>query len=161
MRYRLSPRLALPCVLLACSPNPPRAEGTGQPAPKASSSGSGEVLAAPDTAKPAIPSLSYPDDPDFVVASTTAPGVVYYRRLMGVGFFASTRGTTVRRLLSKYQANIAGGMPYSGIYILKFPDPGPTIDELIARRKQLEAEPGVKYVLLLTSQDAPPALDAP
>jgi hypothetical protein len=160
MKYRLSPWLALPSVLLACSPNQPRTEGTGQPAPNAISSGSGDVLAAIDTSKPAIPSLSYPDDADFVVASTTAPGVMYYRRLMGVGFFDFTSGATVRGLLSKYQANIAGGMPYTGIYILKFPDPGPTIDSLIARREQLEAEPGVKYVLLLTSQDGPPGLDA-
>lgn len=114
---------------------------------------------ASDTTKPPIPALSYPDDPDFVVASPTTPGIIYYRRLMGVAFWDTTSGVTVRRLLSKYQASIAGGMPFTGTYILKFPDPGSGITALTARREQLKGEPGVKYVLLLTSRDAPPALD--
>jgi hypothetical protein len=113
-----------------------------------------------DTTRTEIPSLSYPDDPDFVVSSSTTAGIIYYRRLMGVSFADSTAGVVIRQLLAKYGGTIAGGMPFTNMYILKFSDPGPTIEMLVARREQVEAEPGVEYVLLLTSQDAGPVLDA-
>jgi len=112
-----------------------------------------------DTTRPAIPSYGYPTDSAYVTPMDL-DSAVYYRRLLSVSFLPTATGTTVNQFLAKYSAVIVGGRPDASAYVIQIPDPGASLDSLSAARERMQAEPGVKYVILLRYRSGPHAVNA-
>ena len=112
-----------------------------------------------DTTKPAIPSYGYPVDSAYVTPMDL-DSAVYYRRLLSVSFLSTATGTTINQFLTKYSAVIVGGRPAASAYVIQIPDPGASLDSLSAVRERMQAEPDVKYVILLRYRSGPHAVNA-
>ncbi|MGH7658507.1 MAG: S8 family serine peptidase [Gemmatimonadales bacterium] len=111
--------------------------------------------------KPPVPGeAKWPDDSMHTVMNPTDTVWVYYRTIFEVRFDDSTSGQTINAFIAKYNAQIVGGIRGQRTYIMQFPDPGPTWDDLISRTESLQSEPGVLAVAPLTRRTAPPIFHA-
>jgi hypothetical protein len=119
--------------------------------------GSLSVVPAPqDTSRPAVPPTpNLPDDSTFTVPSPWGQGVRFHRNILVVAFHDSTSGTTVRRVLRKYGANIIGGSEVRDepAYYVQVPDPGTTYAAIDSVASLIEAEPGINWVRIPTWRD--------
>jgi hypothetical protein len=117
------------------------------------------VVAVQDTSRPPVPpSLTFPDDSTRVVADPSDSVRVLYRTMAAVVFDSAASGTTIRSFLSRYQASIVGGMPYSGGYVIQFPDPGTSWEAVQAKLAEMRSEPGVRHLLPVSRRDYSPRL---
>src|SRR6266496_569488 len=105
------------------------------------------VRAPQDTTRPPVPTLpNLPSDSTFTVELPGVPRAseLFYRNIVGVIFDDTTKGTTVRKVFTRYRATVIGGVPGDAEYLIRIPDPGPTfaaLDSLVAR---LNRESGVR-----------------
>jgi hypothetical protein len=90
-----------------------------------------------------------PSDSTFTVEIPSYPRaqLLYYRNIVGVVFNRSASGVTIRNLLARYQASVIGGVAGAAgsEYIVRVPDPGPTLQALESLLARLEREPAVRY----------------
>lgn len=104
-----------------------------------------------DTSRPSIPrSRLLPDDSTRTVPSPSGTAERYYRDIVGVMFFDTTSGKTIRTILSKYHASVVAGgpaLPYP-VYYLQVPDPGGTYTAIAAVAEAMRREPGVSATIL-------------
>src|SRR5512146_1490796 len=95
---------------------------------------SGTAATQADTTRPPMPTeLNLPQDSVLTVAPSGDPDVRDYRNVVGIAFVENASGPAVRAVLRKYHAVIIGGDPYEGPwggYIVRIPDPGPSMDAL-------------------------------
>jgi hypothetical protein len=133
-------RIALVLGLVGCASTP----GLGQ---------GGRVSSGPktvvDTTRPPVPSkVDLPADSTFTVQGRGYPRsqLLYYRNIVRVGFDDTTSGATIRRLFTRYQATVIGGIPGPADpeYVLQVPDPGTTLEALESLVARLATEPGVR-----------------
>ena len=97
-----------------------------------------------DTSRPPIPEgLNMPSGPLLTVSPPDDSLTIYFRNVAVVRFDDTTSGTTIRRLLTRYQATIIGGWPRFKEYVLQIPDPGPSFAALDSVVTALRNEPGV------------------
>lgn len=112
----------------------------------------------PDTARPAIPNVWLRPEPYTVtVPSPDDSSTIYFRDHFGVSFRPEVSGATVRNLLMTWNAEIVGGIPYTGtagMYVIRVPDPGPTWTQVRALVNQLQAHLEVEAVLSLNYRHA-------
>ena len=113
-----------------------------------------------DTGRPAIPAYGFPDDSDFLAINPVDTVLIFYRRLAVVYLDDSLPGSQVRAFLRKFAAEIVGGAPYGGGYVIQFPDPGPGWEAYDGTIEKMRAEPGVRSVLKVTRRDFPPRFDS-
>jgi hypothetical protein len=111
-----------------------------------------------DTTRPAVPAYGWPADSGYL-SPVTVDSIVYYRRMMSITFQSTTTGMVINHFLQKYSATIVGGRPEAGAYIVQVPDPGASLDTLIALAAQMRAEPGVEFVILITFRSGPPVVN--
>ena len=118
---------------------------------------SGTPVTQADTTRPPIPTaLNLPQDSVLTVAPPGAPDVLYYRNIVGIAFVENASGRAVRAVLRKYHAVIIGGDPYAGPwggYIVRIPDPGPSMDALGLLLSRIEAEAPVAEASWVTYRD--------
>lgn len=118
---------------------------------------SGTSVTQADTTRPPIPTaLNLPQDSVLMVAPPGAPDVLYYRNIVGIAFVENASGRAVRAVLRKYHAVIIGGDPYAGPwggYIVRIPDPGPSMDALGLLLSRIEAEAAVAEASWVTYRD--------
>jgi hypothetical protein len=125
-------------VLLCDCGSQPRFQGAPPTAAKA------------DTGRPPIPTVeNLPGDSTYTAESPDYPraGLLYYRNVISIAFFDTTSGTTIRRILQQYSANIIGGVAGPAVdpeYIVQIPDPGPTLQAVDAVVASIGAQPGVR-----------------
>lgn len=101
-----------------------------------------------DTSPPPIPDgFIAPDSGQALLAAP--PGtdsVLVLRNFIHIGFFDSTSGAEINSVLTRYQAQVAGGIPLLRDYIVQVPDPGPTYAGLDSLMAVIRTEPGVRFV---------------
>ena len=118
---------------------------------------SGTAATQADTTRPPMSTeLNLPQDAVLTVAPPGDPDVLYYRNIVGIAFVENASGRAVRAVLRKYHAMIIGGDPYEGpwgAYIVRIPDPGPTMDALGSLLSRIEAEPAVAEASWVTYRD--------
>ncbi len=99
----------------------------------------------PDSALPIIhDQMTFAAESLFVIEDSLAPGYDYYRRMIGIWLRPEADGTAFRALLEKYGASLAGGSSFARLFILRFPDPGPTWTDVKALLDSLHGEPIVR-----------------
>lgn len=114
----------------------------------------------PDSALPIIhDQMTFAAESLYVIEDSLAPGYDYYRRMIGVWLRPGADGTDFRALLQKYNANLAGGSNFVGLYILRFPDPGPTWTDVKALLDSLHREPIVRVAGPVTRRGGPGRVD--
>jgi len=106
-----------------------------------------EYAAAPgDTLRPQVPlSRVLPDDSARTVPSPFGTAERYYRDIVGIVFFDTTSGATIRAILEKYRGSIiAGGaaLPHA-VYYVQVPDPGGTYTAIDSVAAAIRRESGV------------------
>jgi len=118
--------------------------------------GFGAEAAVLDTGRPPIPPavFFFPAETAYAAVSPADTMAIYYRRVVGIRFDDSTSGSTVREVLTRYQATIIAGSPNVGAYIVRVPDPGPTYQALEALVLRLSVEPGVDFAFGITFRGA-------
>ena len=118
---------------------------------------SGTAATQADTTRPPMPTeLNLPQDSVLTVAPPGDPDVLYYRNVVGIAFVENASGPAVRAVLRKYHAVIIGGDPYEGPwggYIVRIPDPGPSMDALGLLLSRIEAEAAVAEASWITYRD--------
>src|SRR5512143_52699 len=118
---------------------------------------SGTAATQADTTRPPMPTeLNLPQDSVLTVAPSGDPDVLYYRNVVGIAFVENASGPAVRAVLRKYHAVIIGGDPYEGPwggYIVRIPDPGPSMDALGLLLSRIEAEAAVAEASWITYRD--------
>ena len=118
---------------------------------------SGAAATQADTTRPPMPTeLNLPQDSVLTVAPPGDPDVLYYRNVVGIAFAENASGRAVRAVLRKYHAVIIGGDPYGGLwgeYIVRIPDPGPSMDALELLLSRIEAEAAVAGASWVTYHD--------
>lgn len=100
--------------------------------------------------------LNLPQDSVLTVAPPGDPDVLYYRNIVGIAFVENASGRAVSAVLRKYHAVIIGGDPYGGPwgeYIVRIPDPGPSMDALELLLSRIEAEAAVAEASWVTYRD--------
>jgi hypothetical protein len=115
------------------------------------------VLAvAQDTSRPALPATTYfyPSDTAFSVTPSDSPESRFYRTVVGLLFDDSASGVTVRSVLQRYSATIIGAWSNLGAYVIRVPDPGPSMADLDSLISRLTAELGVNFAFSLAIRDA-------
>jgi hypothetical protein len=104
-----------------------------------------------DTSRPRVPrSRLLPGDSTHTVPSPGGTAERYYRDIVGVMFYDTTSGKTIRTILSKYHASVVAGgpaLPYP-LYYLQVPDPGGTYTAIAAVAQAMRREPGVSATIL-------------
>lgn len=110
-----------------------------------------------DTTRPRVPSdLNLPEDSALVVAAPDDTVVLYFRNIVAIAFVEHATGRAVRAVLQKYNAVIIGGDPNGGPwgeYIVRIPDPGPSLTALSSLVARIEAEPAVAEASWVTFRD--------
>ena len=113
--------------------------------------GDASPTAQSDTSRPPVPrSRLLPDDSTRTVPSPWGTTERYYRDIVGVMFYDTTSGKTIRTILSKYHASVVAGgpaLPYQ-VYYLQVPDPGGTYTAIAAVAGSMGREPGVSTTIL-------------
>jgi hypothetical protein len=100
-----------------------------------------------DTTRPALPNTGFvfPADTNLVVAAPGATETRFYRNIFRIRFDDSASGATVRGVLQEHRGEIIGGLPNTGAYIVRFPDPGSTFAALDSLRLAIKSSGGVEY----------------
>lgn len=118
---------------------------------------SGTAVTQADTTRPPMSTeLNLPQDSVLTVAPPGAPDILYYRNVVGIAFVENASGRAVRAVLRKYHAVIIGGDPYEGPwggYIVRIPDPGPSMGGLELLLSRIEAEAAVAEASWVTYRD--------
>lgn len=113
-------------------------------------------LELPDSALPTITDrMTFAAESLFVIQDSLLPGYDYYRRMIGMRLRPDAAGLEFRSLLQKYGAELAGGASSIGLYILRFPDPGPGWANVKALLDSLHAEPIVRVAYPMTRSSGP------
>jgi hypothetical protein len=100
-----------------------------------------------DESRPAIPAtLDLPGDSTLTVEDPpySRAELLYYRNVVGIVFDDSTTGVTVRTVFARYDATVIGGVPGRREYVVRLPDPGPTLAALNSLLARLNHEPGLE-----------------
>ena len=100
-----------------------------------------------DSTRPELPNtgMTFPKDTTLVNSFPGDTVTVFYRNIFGVRFHDSTSGTTIRQMLQQFKGEIIGGLPNTGEYIVRFPDPGSGFAAFNALETEINAVPGVEY----------------
>lgn len=114
--------------------------------------GGGPLPANPDH-------LMVPDDSLETIRGPLDTVVTYYRTMAQVQFKPGSTGGGVATLLQKYQAQIVGGVAFSGVYVLRYADPGNSWSSVMARVDSLAAEPIVLRAMPMTRSEGPPLIE--
>jgi hypothetical protein len=120
-----------------------------------------EPVAAParptqaDTARPPLPRAFGAEDADTLlgVSPPNEPRVRYFRTLLGIQFDDTTTGAGVRAVLRRHEAVVVGGMPNVGAYVVRVPDPGPTMRALDSVISSVWHDAGVHLAFKLAIHD--------
>ena len=113
------------------------------------------VDTAADTGRPAVPNGFAPPDSSqalfFALPGDTR--VLILRDFIHLEFDDSTAGTRVHSILQEYSAEVAGGFPSTGTYVVRIPDPGPSYSSLESIMAAIRLESGVRGVYRYVYQE--------
>ena len=94
--------------------------------------------------RPLVPDQPhFPDDSLYVLADPDNANASYYRRLALVQFESSAADADVTAFFLRFSADIVGGVPATGSYYIRFPDPGPSWAQLHSVVQLMDQAPGV------------------
>lgn len=105
-----------------------------------------EATLPSETALPPVPWNEY-DFPDDTLANPITPdhpSYRYYRNAAGIVFDDTATAATFSRVLQKYDGELIAGFTATKTYVVRIPDAGPTLADLVERLDSIGAEPGVR-----------------